>query len=137
MTFKLQSKKTLKVFCSGIPLCQSIFLFMETASGLESLVILVVVSSSSRDLNCTVWEPTFISLTYNYQRWKKTSLGKLLRHQTHCFTDTLFTVAIKKRTALGLRKMHVPQICCGTWFMQCRVLKVEPEGKPVSLRGVC
>lgn len=21
--------------------------------------------------------------------------------------------------------------------MQCRVLKVEPEGKPVSLRGVC
>lgn len=63
MTFKLQSKKALKMFCSGIPLCQTIFPFMETASGLESLVILMVASSSSCDINCTDWEPTFISLT--------------------------------------------------------------------------
>lgn len=32
--------------------------------------------------------------------------------------------------------MHVPQICCGTWFIQGIVLEVEPEGKPLSLRGV-
>lgn len=57
MTFKLQSMKALKMFCGGIPLRQAIFPFMETASGLESLVILMVVSSS------TAWEPTFISLT--------------------------------------------------------------------------